>query len=205
MKLVKGANNRTAQSLHFSLRPLTEKDLRSVLTIVPVTKLTVEHVTAAILAELVSVLGTIVGNTVRELVLVTCTNQQHLVALLSNCPNLKSVKFEEYEAQNVLFTSDVVTVLSNFCRQLEHLEIGDITPTDFVNLLANCRELTDVKLGHVWITAPMLQAVVDGGTVRTLRWRKRPLLQEESMLLAAFSKLAIEKQMIPVPRLLMYF
>lgn len=194
--------NRTDQSLQLSLHQLTEADVVGLLNILPVVKLTVVDMSFVTSPQLVSTLGTTVGNSVKELELVNCSDQQLTIALLSKCPNLKSVNF----GHQVAFNADIVTVLSTYCKDLKCIEIyANCSPSDFVKLLTGCCGLTDIKLVQLeCITANMLQAVVESGTVRTLSWMKSRILPEEDLLLSAFREQFRERQTLPVPRMLMY-
>lgn len=191
--------NRTAQSLSIPLHRLTQANLHCILSIVPVAKLAVSNMASA---EIIDQLGAIVGSTVIELSLAGFGDEVRLIALLSKCPNLKSVKFD----YRVAFSAEIVTVLSNCCKDLKSIEIdATIRPTEFVKLLASCRGLTDVKLGRVdHFAANMLQAIADSGTIKTLTWLKRHLLKSEELALAVWRELIREKQILPVLRMLMH-
>lgn len=186
-----------------SLRELTQADLLSVLSIVPVANLAVRYLRSASV-EMVGQLGTIIGNTVVELSFVRFADEEHMIALLSKCPNLKSVKI----GCRVAFNVNIVTALSNSCKVLRNFETEHTnyaSSSVIVKLLTSCRGLTDIKLGRLnCITASMLKAILNSGTVKTLSWVKRPLLAKEERALGGFRKLVKEKQLLPVPRVFMY-
>lgn len=194
--------NRTAQHLRISFTQLTEGDLRSILTVVSVVKLEVFRTSATSLG-MVRVLMSTVRSTLTDLVVDDCADQQQLIAMLSNCPNLTSICLGY-----VNFNSDIVGVLSKCCKHLQNFELKSrvpMTQADFTQLVTNCHGLTEIKRHRrIYLTTSVLQAIVDSGVKKVLIGEPRVLTLGEIAALAIFWQLVKEKQRLPVPQLLSF-
>lgn len=187
--------DRLSQGLSMSLFKVIAADLQTILSAVPIAKLSVVYLPSD---EVVTILGGI-GSTLMELSLTFVSEQQRLVALLSKCSNLTSLRVG-YEA---VFNSAIIAVVS---KHLKYVEIeGCIQSFDMLTLLLNCNGLTTVKLGEMpSISTSMLLAIFGSGTVTTLSWRRRFLMPTEEGALTSFRKWIKDKQRLPIPRMLVF-
>lgn len=151
---------RTAQRLQLSADDLSATELRGILDAVPVAKLSITQMeSSAALNIILAILGA-TCSTVTDLELVGCLEQDDVIALLSNCSNLKSIEL----GYGTAFNMDVVAALSNSCKRLKCFKlVGSVDQHVLEELIVRCHGLTEVTVGHVdCVTESLLQAVVEG-------------------------------------------